>query len=46
MIDAMKEKQVEFVEMKEMMDQIHQVKIDVEVQNAKVAASFAEWTFT
>lgn len=33
------------VEMKEFMDKVHMVKIEQEMKNMKVAASFVEWTF-
>ncbi len=34
------------VEMKELMDRVHMIKIEEEVKNMKVAASFVEWTFS
>lgn len=34
------------VEMKDLMDRVHMVKIEEELKNMKVAASFVEWTFS
>ena len=31
--------------MKDIMDKVHMIKIDEEIKNLKVAASFVEWTF-
>jgi len=32
--------------MKDMMDRVHMIKIEEEIKNMRVAASFVEWTFS
>jgi hypothetical protein len=44
-LDGLEAKQLKKIEMKDFMDKVHQVKIEAELKNMKIAASFVEWTF-
>lgn len=44
-MDEVDKRGLQKMEMKDMMDRVHIVKIEEEIKNTKMAASFVEWTF-